>query len=302
MTIDAKGDVWVADSVNNRVQELGPTGTFLMAFGASGKGNGQFEEPWGMSITPPNIWWTRLYIELAPPVFNDGGAQYQDGLLHAGDRSRSRRMPQPPRVGRPGLPDAAGGSAEDGLPNMPTTTTTYNVWDEPETTTETFGATTRTKKETYDAAGRAAGGEITATTDVALPKVTLEYGSKLGVLEKQSTVVEGKADAHKRIQHARRELTTYKDGRGRTAEYPYASAENDYLLEEVSDNSGAGEGKQTYSYDETTKALSKLTDSAAGATSPPLRQRRQAQQRAVSQHVRREYTYNSVRKPSACAT
>src|SRR4029077_424787 len=37
-----------------------------------------------------------------------------------------------------------------GLPELPVTTTTYNIWDEGEVTTETVGTTTRTKTTTYD--------------------------------------------------------------------------------------------------------------------------------------------------------
>jgi NHL repeat len=39
------GDVYVADSANNRVEKFGPTGAFIAAFGAAGSGNGQLSDP-----------------------------------------------------------------------------------------------------------------------------------------------------------------------------------------------------------------------------------------------------------------
>ena len=72
---------------------------------------------------------------------------------------------------------------------------TYNVWDEPEKVEETFEktatfpTTTRTKSETYDEAGRLKTSETRSTSskDSALPKVTDEYNTKTGALEKQCT-------------------------------------------------------------------------------------------------------------------
>src|SRR6185437_5933469 len=51
-----------------------------------------------------------------------------------------------------------------GLPPLPVTTYTYNIYNEPETITEAFGSSTRTKNETYDAAGRRSSSETTATS------------------------------------------------------------------------------------------------------------------------------------------
>ncbi|MEA2360032.1 MAG: tripartite motif-containing protein 71 [Solirubrobacteraceae bacterium] len=50
MTLDAAGNLWVADRGNNRVQEFGPNGERLLAFGARGTDPGQFVHPTGVSI------------------------------------------------------------------------------------------------------------------------------------------------------------------------------------------------------------------------------------------------------------
>ncbi len=141
-------------------------------------------------------------------------------------------------------------------PKLPVTTVTYNIWNEPGTTTETFGSTTRTKTETYDAAGRLAGSETTSTStaDKSLPKVTNEYNTKTGALEVQSTTTEGKTKTVTGIHNTLGQLESYKDADGNTTKYKYGGPEIDNQVEEVSDN----QGKQLYSYEETTKALNKL--------------------------------------------
>ncbi|HVO55609.1 MAG TPA: 6-bladed beta-propeller, partial [Solirubrobacterales bacterium] len=57
--IDSAGDIWVADSENNRVEEFSSAGKFLFKFGKSGTGNGEFHEPRGIAIDPSgNLWVT----------------------------------------------------------------------------------------------------------------------------------------------------------------------------------------------------------------------------------------------------
>ncbi|MBI3647631.1 MAG: hypothetical protein HY240_02560, partial [Actinobacteria bacterium] len=45
LAIDGSGNVWVADSGNNRIQEFGPTGVFIQAWGTGGSGNGLLAGP-----------------------------------------------------------------------------------------------------------------------------------------------------------------------------------------------------------------------------------------------------------------
>lgn len=140
-----------------------------------------------------------------------------------------------------------------GVPNLPVTTTTYNMYNEPLVITETFGSTVRTKTKTYDAAGRLATSETTSTANTALPKLTDEYNSKTGVLEKLSTTVEAKTQTITSKYNTVGQLTEYTDADGNITKYRYAGPENDGLLEEVADGSNSGTGKQTYSYNSTTK-------------------------------------------------
>jgi len=45
LTVDASGNVYVADTGNDRVQKFDPSGTFLTKWGSHGAGNGQFDAP-----------------------------------------------------------------------------------------------------------------------------------------------------------------------------------------------------------------------------------------------------------------
>lgn len=45
LTLDAAGNVWVADAQNHRLQKFDPNGKFLASFGTFGTGDGQFDTP-----------------------------------------------------------------------------------------------------------------------------------------------------------------------------------------------------------------------------------------------------------------
>lgn len=49
MATDANGNVYVADTNNNRIQKFDGDGTFIAAWGISGSGNDQFAGPTGVA-------------------------------------------------------------------------------------------------------------------------------------------------------------------------------------------------------------------------------------------------------------
>src|SRR5690606_9485434 len=49
-TLDSTDNLYIADTANNRIQKLSPTGTFLLKFGSFGTGNGQFNSPHGIVL------------------------------------------------------------------------------------------------------------------------------------------------------------------------------------------------------------------------------------------------------------
>jgi DNA-binding beta-propeller fold protein YncE len=50
LSIGPEGNVWVADTWNERIQVFSPTGEYLFQFGTEGSGNGQFERPDAVAI------------------------------------------------------------------------------------------------------------------------------------------------------------------------------------------------------------------------------------------------------------
>jgi tripartite motif-containing protein 71 len=265
--ITIKGETaYVVDWGNSRVQEfkLGEhgAGEYVGQFGSAGSGNGQFKEPKGIAIDKEgNVWVAdrgnnRIQKFIPTPasphamqtIYYRAGAYltYPSCGLHpewANLPCRSQLAIQPAKG--------------DPLPGV---TDTYNMWDEPETVEEAFGSTTRTKKLTYDAAGRALTSEETTTgsSDTAVPKVTSEYSSETGVMVKQSTTVGTTTKTIKSVYDTLGQLTEYTDADSNTTQYVYSGPANDGRVEEV--NYGSKKGSQMYSYDPTTKALTKLLD------------------------------------------
>ena len=52
IAVAPSGDVYVADSLNNRVQRFRADGTFVSQWGGAGTANGQFQSPYGVAIGP----------------------------------------------------------------------------------------------------------------------------------------------------------------------------------------------------------------------------------------------------------
>ena len=48
--MDGSGNVFVADTGNNRIQEFTNTGTFLATQGCPGSGDGEFRTPYGVAV------------------------------------------------------------------------------------------------------------------------------------------------------------------------------------------------------------------------------------------------------------
>jgi sugar lactone lactonase YvrE len=52
LAVDAAGNIWVTDRINNRVTAYSSSGSFVRQFGSAGTGDGQIKEPRGITIMP----------------------------------------------------------------------------------------------------------------------------------------------------------------------------------------------------------------------------------------------------------
>ncbi len=180
-----------------------------------------------------------------------------------------------------------------GLPPLPVTTTTYNLWDQPELVTEVFGSTTRTKKTKYDSAGRALTSEVTSTNGVAVPAVTNSYDENTGALVRQSEIFEGSEKAIISEYNALGQLSTYTDADGAPTTYQY---DIDGRRTKVTAYSPgfAARGKQTYTYDTTTGLITTLVDSNAGTFTATYNAAGDLTSEVYPNKMTAAYTRNSV--------
>ncbi len=180
-----------------------------------------------------------------------------------------------------------------GLPELPVVSTAYDTWDQPETVTEKFGATTRTKKTTYDAAGRPLTSEVTSTNGTPVPAITSRYDEKSGAVIEEKGTFEGKIkkisktyDRLGRLElyvDADEGMTTYKyDGDGRPTEMLAFSP------------SLEARGKQSYSYDPTSGIITKLVDSEAGTFTATYDVAGRMTSETYPNKLTATYTHNSV--------
>jgi DNA-binding beta-propeller fold protein YncE len=267
---------YVVDRGNSRVEEFqlrltSGEGEYLNQFGAAGTGNGQLTLPQGVAADKEGHVWiadsgNNRVQELLPPPESPlvSRAIYYTA---AENKAHPACGKHPEWAELPCQSQPAGQPGTAGLPSLPVVTDeTYNIWDEPETITESFAkvgsyaATTRTKKMTYDSAGRLLTSEETSSpvTGSTLPKVMVLYSSETGAMVEQSTTAGETTKTIKSAYDTFGQLTEYTDADGNTTQYVYSGPTNDGQIEEV--NYGGKKGSQIYSHNSTTKALEKLLD------------------------------------------
>jgi tripartite motif-containing protein 71 len=270
LAFDAEGDLWVADSGNDRIQRVTSEGGYLSQIGTPGDENGQFSNPEGITITSSGnavaadtrnnriqVWTPEhRFAHDTQTIYYTSGQEARVAVC----QSHPEWADLPCHV----EPSAQPLDTGEGKPKLPVVTMKYNIWDEIETTTEVFGTVTRTKTQTYDPAGRAMTSEETSTLDTALPKVTNEYNTETGALEKQSATIKSEVKTITAKDNTLGQLAEYKDSTGNIAKYTYEESGDGRLLK-VSEGKGEeAKSTQTYSYDPTTGFMTELVDSNAG--------------------------------------
>ena len=269
---DTAGHLYVTDSGDGRVEEFSATGGFLASFGTEGTGDGQLQSPQGIAISPAGAAYLADAANNRVEVWAASNQATHDTktiyYTAKGEAEVEACRNRPEWVNLPCQTEPA--AQPEDSPKLPVTTISYNMWNQAETMTETFGSgehkAERTRKTSFDAAGRATDDKETASTGESLPEVTDSYNTETGVLETQSTPTTGKTITSK--YNTLGQLVKYTDADGATTTYSYEEG-SDGRLEEVVMDGPEGEaerekGKQTYSYNATTGVMEKLVDSAAG--------------------------------------
>ncbi len=140
-----------------------------------------------------------------------------------------------------------------GLPDLPVTTTTYNIYLQPLATSEVAGEAARTATIEYDDAGRPVNAAISSSSGKPLPDVQTLYDEETGLPTVQSTETEAVVSEYDSLGR----LTSYTDADENTSTFAYDA------LGRIT-QSFDGKGTQSFSYDEITGDLAKIEDSAVG--------------------------------------
>ncbi len=86
LAIDGAGSIWVADTVNGRIEKFNSKGEFLKAVGSKGTGSGQLTQPMGIAFDAGGNLWTAEYGNNRLTVFNGAGEYLgQVGSAGSGD-------------------------------------------------------------------------------------------------------------------------------------------------------------------------------------------------------------------------
>ncbi len=307
LAFDALGHLWVADEGNNRIQEFSTTGAFITQLGFRGKESGQLVEPRAVTFAAGGEAWVSDYGNNRLEEFSKGANAHDQRIIYYSSEANTEGFAacgkHPEWEGLPcqTLPTKQPELA--GLPKLPIITTTYNIYDEPGTIEESFvhlntekheETTTRTKKNTYDEAGRLTTSETTSPEDKSLPPLKDKYNSETGLLETQTATIKSEEKTVTSKYNTLGQMTEYTDADGAKTTYKYGGPEGDYLLEEMTDGSAEGKDRQTYSYDETTKLMTKLADSTAGTFTASYNVEGQVQNEVYPNGMCANYTYNQV--------
>jgi YD repeat-containing protein len=278
ISIGPEGNIWVSDSGNDRVQVFTPTGEYKEQFGSlSYDGEeGKFYAVYGVAFYGNTVY-----------TVDDGNDRIEMWTRLSGTQTTIRKSPETTQTTyyTPGteakvaacqnhpewdnLPCQTGPAAqpeESAAPQLPVTTVSYDMLDQPETVEEVFGSskgpTKRTRKTTFDESGRPLTSEISSSTDTSVPAITDHYESNTGALVKQTETVKGNEEAITSAYNTLGQLESYTDANGSTTTYKY---DVDGRVTEMAIWNGTEEkGKQTYTYDPVTGFRTKLVDSTAG--------------------------------------
>jgi RHS repeat-associated protein len=268
ITAGPGGNLYVADYGNNRVQELTPSGGYVAQFGTEGAGEDEMKGPESVAIsTTEDMYVTdkgdKRVDEWSPSLTGNSGSYSSQTIYYTPktEASVTECQNHPEWANLPCQTQPAHQPEVAGMPTLPVTTYTYNVYLEPEVTKTTAmeGSTayTRTETDSYDAAGRLKSKETKSTTGTALPGVTYSYSSTTGLPIKETTGTGSSEQKLTEEYNNAGQLTAYTDASGKTTTYEYEKEKDERPIK-ITDE----KGNQTLGYNETTGQLTSLKDSS----------------------------------------
>jgi YD repeat-containing protein len=260
-------DLYVSDQHANYIESWTTSGSYIETFGTTGSGtNGQFKTPLGIAFSTGGTAYVADSANNRIQEITASNAAAHDTQTIYYTASANSEYPgcgsHAEWAGLPCQAQPAGQPETSGIPNLPVTTYTYNIWDEPLTTTDVVGSTERATAVTYDSAGRITETAITSSSkeDKSLPATKYVYNKETGAIKEQTAG--GKA--LKSEYNTLGQLTSYTDAEGATTKYSYEPTK-DFRLTEVSDAAGEpAAGTDSYTYNTTTGDLESVKDSGGG--------------------------------------
>jgi RHS repeat-associated protein len=304
ITTDSAGDVFVADVGNDRIDEFTSTGVFVGMFGDKNQVEGELGSgPKDVAIDPEGDAWVadfgnnRVQEYVPNGGYGSGTATAHDSqtiYYTSGPNLKVTTCGEHPEWANLPCQTQPAAQPEGSLPKLQVTTYTYNMWDEPETTTNTSGTTTRTTTQSYDAAGRLKSTATSSTVGTALPTVNYEYNTESGALVKESTTSEGKTKAITSTFNTLGQLTAYTDVDENTSAYEY---DVDGRIHKANN----GRGTESFTYSTTTGLPGELVNEY-GATKLTFTATYDPEGNMLSEGypngMSANYTYNTVGKPT----
>ena len=271
ITTGPGGNLYIADYANNRVEELTSLGGYVAQFGTEGTGEDELKGAEAVVISSGEDMYVtdklnKRVDEWSPSLTGNSGSYTSQTIYYTPKTEATVTACQnhPEWANMPCQTQPAHQPEVAGMPALPVTTITYNMYFEPEVTKSTSGegseAATRTETDAHDSAGRLIGKETTSSTGTSLPKVSYGYSTTTGLLVKEST---GSGSGEQKITEEYNnalQLVSYMDAQGKTATYEYEKEKDERPIK-ITDE----KGNQTLGYSETTGELTSLKDSSGAS-------------------------------------
>jgi RHS repeat-associated protein len=227
---------------------------------------------------------TGAVTESRQPVSPNGGDASATQTIYFTASANGTCGNQPDWAGDPCQTQPAAQPGTSGLPPIPVTTNTYDVWGGTTSTTDSSGAATRTTSSTYDGAGRLTGMATSASVGNAVPTTTYAYDVNTG-LRTTETSSDGRTLVTGYDTLGR--MVSYTDGDGNPSTYAY-----DVDGRQTTFNDG--KGSQSSSYDSMTGDLTSLQDSAAGTFAATYNADGHTLTESYPNGMRASYTYDET--------